>query len=125
MPNGVFRLVVPDLRWRVVKYIASLEQGVERGDRYAADRVLSSCILGKVSKSKSIVSSALKEYFGKSAHLWMYDFDEMKALLEAAEISENAILKTVTQCSGWSKRKNCFFAGNERELAIEATKPGT
>jgi predicted SAM-dependent methyltransferase len=119
-PGGMFRMIVPDLRWRVLHYLSSLD----RGDRYAADKFLASCILGKATKPKSALT-ALREYFGNSAHLWMYDFEEMKALLETAgfEKVRKCDLGDGDPMFELVEEKNRFFEGNERELAIEAIKP--
>ena len=76
-PGGIFRLVVPDLHWRAIRYVAA----VANGEPFAADQFMSSTNLGRSFKPKNIVGIA-RECFGHSAHLWMYDFASLKAKLE-------------------------------------------
>jgi predicted SAM-dependent methyltransferase len=120
VPGGIFRLIVPDLRWRVERYL----RAAEKDDPAAADMLMTSCALGAASKATMI--SALRARFGWNAHLWMYDFAALKALLEQAGFSD------IRRCERGDSRdpkfalvedQDRFFESGERELAIEAAKP--
>ena len=115
-------MVVPDLQWRAAQYLRS----VDRGDAAAADGLLTACALGTREKPRNVIS-ALRNLFGKSAHLWMYDFAALKALLEQAGFTG------VRRCEVGDCRdpmfalveeRGRFFDTDERELAVEAMKPG-
>ena len=120
-PGGLFRVVVPDLQWRVAQYLRS----AERGDPTAADGLMTACALGTKKKPRTIMS-VLRDRFGRSAHLWMYDFAALKALLEQAgftgvrrcELGDCHDLMFVLV-----EDEGRFFEAGERELAIEAMKP--
>ncbi len=122
VPGGVFRLVVPDLYWRASRYLASSEVG----DPLAADRLMSTCLLGRQSKSKGLMAIA-RDYLGNSAHLWMYDFAALKALLEEAGFAQVRLYELGDGDPMFSlvEDKSRFFEGDERELAIEAIRPNT
>jgi SAM-dependent methyltransferase len=119
IPGGVFRLVVPDLNWRIREYLFSSEAG----SASAADRFIAGCIFGR--RSKLSVAAVLKDYFGNSAHLWMYDYAALKDLLERAGFVQ------VRRCEFGDgdrmfrlvERRERFFEGDQRELAIQALKP--
>jgi SAM-dependent methyltransferase len=120
VPNGVFRLVVPDLRWRIERYV----RAAETGDPGAADALFRSCALGAV--RKVTMMSSLRAGFGWNAHLWMYDFAALKELLERAGFG------AVRRCEPGDaadpmfalvEDRDRFFESGERELAIEAVKP--
>ena len=115
-------MVVPDLQWRAAQYLRS----AERGDAAAADGLLTACALGTREKPRNVIS-ALRNLFGKSAHLWMYDFAALEALLEQAGFTG------VRRCElgdcrdpmfALVEERERFFDAGERELAIEAMKPG-
>ena len=121
-PGGLFRMVVPDLQWRAAQYLRS----AERGDAAAADALLTACALGTRQKPRNVISG-LRNLFGKSAHLWMYDFAALKALLEQAGFT------SVRRCElgdcrdpmfALVEEKGRFFDAGKRELAVEAMKPG-
>src|SRR5262249_14325842 len=103
MPGGLFRLVVPDLHWRAARDLAS----VKKGDHNAGDVLMTRCALGRRTKAKNVISF-VRDYYGNGAHLWMYDFAALKALLEQA---------------GFAGVRRCGLGGGERELAIEAVRP--
>jgi hypothetical protein len=119
-PGGIFRLVVPDLHWRALQYVAA----VATGEDSAADNFMSSAHLGQ-GRRHNIISFA-REYVGHSAHLWMYDFVSLKPKLEAAGFV------SVRRCELGDARDRMFdlveetgrfFDHGQRELAIEATAP--
>jgi hypothetical protein len=121
MPGAVFRLVVPDLLWRVSQYLLATESE----HLLAADNLMSSCYLGTKSKAKNPLAFA-RDHLGHSAHLWMYDFSALKYLLLESGFVD------IRRCEfGDSKDpmfalvedRNRFFEGTQRELAIEAVRP--
>jgi hypothetical protein len=121
-PGGMFRVIVPDLHWRAAQYLRS----AERGDPAAADALMNACALGAREKPRTLMS-VLRGRFGRSAHLWMYDFAALKALLEQAGFTG------VRRCElgdchdpmfALVEDEGRFFDAGERELAIEAVKPG-
>ena len=121
-PGGLFRAVVPDLRWRAARYLRS----AEREDPAAADALIAACALGTREKPRTIMS-VLRTRFSRGAHLWMYDFAALRALLEQAGFTH------VRRCEPGDcidpmfalvEDKARFFEAGERELAVEAIKPG-
>lgn len=120
--GGIFRLVVPDLQWRAARYLASTANG--KSD--AADEFMNSCGLGRDKQPKGPLDFA-RERFGKSAHLWMYDFDGLKHLLQDAgftSIRRSEFGDGSDPMFARVEDRTRFFEGSERELAIEAAKPG-
>jgi SAM-dependent methyltransferase len=117
--GGVFRLIVPDLQWRALRYIAALENG-----SMPADEFLEACHLGRRVRPRTWRDVVLDRY-KRSDHLWMYDFPTFKALLEAAGFSR------VRRCQ-FGDANDPMFAQVEdvdrfidhghAELAIEAIK---
>ena len=121
-PGGIFRLVVPDLHWRAVQYLKS----AERGEPAAADVLLDACKLGTRVRERGLLS-LLKHRFGKNAHLWMYDFAALKALLEQAgfvDVRHCELGDASDAMFALVEDKGRFSESDERELAIEAIKPG-
>ena len=122
VPGGLFRLVVPDLRWRAAKYLRSAEQH----DPHAADALMDACSLGTRQKSRTVMAS-LRSRFGRSAHAWMYDFAALKGLLEQSGFDD------VRRCEFGDchdpmfarvEDEGRFVESGEHELAIEAIKSG-
>jgi hypothetical protein len=120
--EGLFRLVVPDLYWRAARY----QKAAEQQDPTAADAFMDACLLGTRARARSMMS-VLRSRFGRSAHAWMYDFAALKALLEQAGFTR------VRRCElgdcndpmfALVEDEGRFFDSGERELAIEAEKPG-
>ena len=121
-PNGVFRLIVPDLSWRVDEYVRLRD----KGQVDAADKLMRSCLLGQ-EKQKKGIEARVRAMFGNAEHLWMYDENAMRELLMQAGFvnirrcdfgdSADAVFSTV-------ENRDRFYENNgERELAIEAHKP--
>ncbi len=120
-PGGIFRLVVPDLEWRVRKFI----EGIEAGDLKAADAFMLSSHLGCPQHIKG-VQSRLRASFGNSAHRWMYDFGLLRDLLLQAGFvrvrrcalndCEDKLFLEVEDISRFEDDGNV-------ELAIEARRP--
>ena len=121
MPGGLFRLVVPDLHWRAARYLASLA----KGDQHAADNLMSTCLLGRRTKSKNLIA-LVRDHYGNSTHLWMYDFAALKALLEDVGFVGIRRCEFGDASDGMFalvEDHGRFFDGGERELAIEAIRP--
>lgn len=78
-PDGVFRLVVPDLRWRAEAYLEALAAG----DRRAAAGFLDSTMLGLRRRERGPYGW-LKAAFGNSHHLWMWDEPSLTDALREA-----------------------------------------
>src|SRR5262249_42744018 len=78
-PDGLFLLVVPDLQWRALRYI----RAAERDDPGAADTLMTSCALGTLTRTGSLISK-VREQLTRNEHLWMYDFAALRSLLEQA-----------------------------------------
>ncbi|MBI2716565.1 MAG: methyltransferase type 11 [Rhizobiales bacterium] len=120
-PGGVFRLVVPDLRWRAARYLTAAANGKSE----AADDFMNSCGLGKKKRPARLIDYT-RECFGKSAHLWMYDFDGLKNLLEDAGFASVRRVEfgdSVDPLFAKVEDRDRFFEGNARELAIAAKRP--
>jgi predicted SAM-dependent methyltransferase len=67
-PGGVFRMIVPDLQERARRYLAC----VASNDPEASSRFLKECYLGQSSRPRSAFAK-LRNLFGRSKHLWMWD----------------------------------------------------
>jgi len=122
-PGGRFRLIVPDLEWRVRQYL----DAVTRGEAGASDQLLTSCLLGKKAVPSGFLSLA-RALYGRSEHLWMYDWLTLKALLEKTgfvRVRRCAFGDAGDPMFDLVEDRARYFEGNERELAIEAFKPGT
>ena len=72
--GGLFRVVVPDLR-------ALAQQYVQSQDPLAAGKFMRASGLGRERTSKSMLD-LLVTCFGRSAHLWMWDFQSLRSELE-------------------------------------------
>jgi methyltransferase family protein len=114
VPGGTFRAVQPDLEWLAKRYVDS-------PDSEAASRFMRESDLG-VDEQKRGAAGALKLLFGRSAHLWMWDFKNLARELEAvgftairrAQYGDNPDPKfrDVEDASRW---KDC--------LGVECRKP--
>jgi SAM-dependent methyltransferase len=121
VPGGVFRLVVPDLRWRVCRYL----DAAEVNDPTAADQLIASCYLGVRRGPKTFIDIA-KGIWGNSRHLWMYDFAGLKLLLEDAGFT------AIRRCELGDAHDAMFYLvedparfvdDGQRELTVEAVRP--
>jgi len=73
-PGGTFRFVLPDLEALARAYLSD-------PDGMASCRFMEAACLGKRSRSHGL-RAVVKEWLGKSAHLWMWDEKSMRAKLE-------------------------------------------
>lgn len=78
-PGGVFRLVLPDLEWRMRAYVAA-QDGANPA---AAEAFMRGTLLGVATAPRG-PEGYLRAAIGNAEHRWMYDFGSMKAHLEAA-----------------------------------------
>ena len=72
-PGGLFRLVVPDLEVRARRYIELREDGSAQ----ASFHFMLSTQLGATHRARGF-SGQLREQFGNSRHLWMWDEASME-----------------------------------------------
>ena len=122
IPGGTFRAVLPDLEWLVKNYVVSLEAS-------AASWFMRESDLG-VEAQKGGVSGILKRVFGRSAHLWMWDYKNLAGELEAAGFTDirraqyadnsDPRFQEVEQPDRW---KNCL--GIECRKPVAAGPPGS
>jgi hypothetical protein len=114
MPGGTFRAVQPDLEWLAKRYVDS-------PDSEAASRFMRESDLG-VDEQKGGATGVLKLLFGRSAHMWMWDYKNMFRELEAVGFTDirraqcrdnpDPIFHEVEDFSRW---ENC--------LGVECRKP--
>ncbi len=78
-PAGLFRLVVPDLSWRVEQY----QRSAAAGDAGAADRLMKSTCLGRYKRPRGLKARAV-DFLSNAPHLWMYDSAALKQHLSGA-----------------------------------------
>jgi hypothetical protein len=74
-PGGTFRAVLPDLEWLARTYLGS-------SDVEAASHFMREADLGVQSQQRGI-GGGLKRLFGRSAHLWMWDYKNLAHELQA------------------------------------------
>lgn len=77
--DGIFRLVVPDLRIYAERFLAASEEG----DSSAAVRFMENSGLGVRSRSRTPLGLA-RRVLGNSSHLWMWDQASLSSELEEA-----------------------------------------
>jgi predicted SAM-dependent methyltransferase len=120
-PGGVFRIVVPDLRWRAEAY---LRQAAAKDER-AADQFLSSTMLGEKRRARTLAAIA-RTMFGNSAHRWMFDFASLARRLTSigfVDVRRCEFGDAAQPAFKDVEERSRFFAGENRELAVEARRP--
>lgn len=75
-PNGVFRLIVPDLEELAKSYLKA-------SDEAAAMRFVRDSGMGRERRARTPVQHAV-DILGNSRHLWMWDFKAMRVELDRA-----------------------------------------
>ena len=78
-PGGTFRAVLPDLEWLARSYLDS-------NDMDAASRFMRDSDLG-VQSQQSGIGGGLRRLFGRSAHLWMWDYKNLERELQSVGFS--------------------------------------
>lgn len=119
-PNGLFRLVVPDLEARARTYVDALSGG----DAGAAERFMRSTHLGRISRSRSLLGLA-RDLLGNSQHLWMWDEAALGNELTLAGFSSVRRCRFGDSSSphfGDVEERDRFEADGKEELAMEAKK---
>lgn len=79
-PDGLFRLIVPDLEKLAGDYVNSK-------DADASHRFMERSRLGRRSRASSL-AGFLREFLGNSSHLWMWDFTSLSAEMRNAGFRE-------------------------------------
>lgn len=114
--SGIFRLVVPDLEWCALEYIAR----VQRGDPDANSVFMRSASLGSERRERGLMGFA-RRLFNTSEHLWMWD---EASLLRA--LSEHGF-RNVRRCQCGDCEDSMFaqveeFGRFENSVAMEARR---
>jgi SAM-dependent methyltransferase len=122
-PQGLFRLIVPDLEARARLYVNKLDAG----EKDANDWFMRATYLGLSSRPRSLMAKAGR-LLGGSLHLWMWDFPSMEAQLRQAGFinirrcalgdSKDAMFVRVEEPSRFLDASDHIV-----ELAVEASKP--
>jgi predicted SAM-dependent methyltransferase len=113
-PGGRFRLVLPDLEYLIEQYRSDPSPD-------AANRFLAGSSLGEKEVNRGF-SSLMKTLFGRSTHLWMWDYKAMARELDAAGFvkirrayfndSEDVRFREVEELGRW-----------ENQLGAECARP--
>lgn len=82
-PGGVFRIIVPDLRFYIDKYIVCMNQMGSRNDvtEMPAFNFMKNTHLENI-KSRSTLSRRIYEAFSNSKHQWMWYFESLSMALK-------------------------------------------
>jgi predicted SAM-dependent methyltransferase len=117
-PDGIFRLVVPDLELAARQYIDRVDAGCPTSaDRFVWDGTM----LGRRTKSRKLFG-ILYEGLGTHAHLWMWDFNSLAHLLNSHRFV--AVRRSsFNDCSDNAFSTVEELVRFEGALAIEAKKP--
>jgi SAM-dependent methyltransferase len=119
LPGGIFRLVVPDLFWRVKNYLDNVGSG-------EATDLLQKRLHFRPEQAPKDLEARLRASLGLSMHQWMYDEALMTDLLfragftrirrcEFGDCEDNAFSKV--------EEESRFIYNGFKELAIECRKP--
>ncbi len=116
-PDGIFRLIVPDLELDARRYL----QALATESPSAGEAFMESMALGRRRQPSGIIP-LLYSFLNSSAHLWMWDFPSMRHQLEEAGFVR------VRRCSYHDSDDPGFLLVEdalrfEGALAIEARKP--
>jgi len=121
VPGGTFRLVVPDLQWRAARYLAA----AAKEEAAAADEFMGVCNFRVRRRPKTLLAAG-RAAFGRSEHLWMYDFAALKSQLEQAGfvgIRRCEYGDAADPSFAMVEDKSRFVDGGQEELALEALRP--
>ncbi len=119
--GGRFRLIVPDMRGRVERYL----EAARTGDADAVHRLLEDTGLGLRSRPKTIIAK-IRNMFGHNAHFWMWDNAAMVRELELAGFTQ------IRPCIAGDSADPAFLVVEDPsrfiddgivELAVEAVRP--
>jgi predicted SAM-dependent methyltransferase len=114
--GGVFRIVVPDLQLAARSYIQQLDSG----DRLASLAFMQATHLGIKHKPKGM-EGVIRNIFGNSHHLWMWDDQSLSYELEQAGF------KSIRLCSYLDSADPMFAMVEEKHrfenaVAVECVK---
>lgn len=84
-PGGICRIVVPDLRAAVTKYLSS----VDSDNGKCADRLMEELLMHPRNNQHGLLGK-YRRFSGFHQHKWMYDASSLKKLLEGAGFAEIA-----------------------------------
>jgi SAM-dependent methyltransferase len=120
-PRGIFRLIVPDLEVRALRYLKKLASSSAANDWF-----MIAAGLGAEDHSTRI--SRMIESIGGTRHMWMWDWPSMNAALAKAgfvEIRRCAFGDCVDTTFKEVEDPGRFYDTNHdiAELAVEARKP--
>ena len=113
--NGTFRLIVPSLESRVKKY----------QNDHDAHKFIESIGMGKENKDRTIIGK-LKNIFGNTSHLWMYDNKSM--LMELKKANFINIRKcqfgdsNIPVFSEVEEESRFYFKDGDPEVAFQCSK---
>lgn len=117
-PGGVFRTVVPDLRWYVQEYLDTLQDENKRAE--AAVNFIATTHLGRESRPRTPMAM-VRSLLGNSAHLWMWDEPSMhKELKDAGFASVRVATCGDSQEAAFAQVENPERF--EKSIAFEAVK---
>jgi len=81
-PGGIFRGVLPDLRASILHYMETYETVDSPASQFMRETML-----GIEDRSKNLPGK-VKDMYGNSKHLWMWDYKSLKFELESAGFKE-------------------------------------
>lgn len=103
-PGGIFRLVVPDLLERAHRYV----QEASAGSAAASSNFMTSARLGVKQRPRTL-TGRVRQMYGGSAHLWMWDEPSMIRELETA---------------GFVEVQRCSFGDSDDPMFAQVEDPG-
>ena len=101
-PSGCFRVIVPDLKERVNHYIKNKN----------SNKLLDTLGMGKKKNDNSLIDK-VRNLFGNSNHLWMYDEESLKSYLI------NAGFKDIKSCKFGDSSIDVFSEVEEESRFID------
>jgi predicted SAM-dependent methyltransferase len=117
-PGGIFRFVMPDLKSQAQSYLSSTSTN-------ASIRFMEYTGLGRRSRPQGVLA-AIREHWGNSRHLWMWDEESMRDALSNAGFREirrakfgdnsDARFQEVETAEAWG------ITGGYEILGMECTK---
>jgi predicted SAM-dependent methyltransferase len=112
-PGGIFRLVLPDLRYSIDQYVAGSACN-------AAMIFMEQTALGQARRTRGL-RSLLAASLGNSSHRWMWDYESMQTELENAgfvEVRRASFHDSSESCfldvEDWGRWENCLGAECKR-----------
>lgn len=101
--NGIFRCVVPDLEYITRKYINNIDNG---NNDTASINFIDDTLLGTREKHNGLVLF-LRNIYGNSKHLWMWDKHSLSKELRDA---------------GFTKLRNCKYNDSKDKMFLKVEK---